>query len=70
MSKDQHHRIVADGRRRVVSANADRIACAIRAMYADEMARTGWARRLRLRWKIRRAIRVELERIAPRNGLY
>ena len=70
MSKDKHHHIVADGRQRVVGANADRIARAIRAKYADEMAQAGWFRRLRLRRKIRGEIRRELERIAPPDGLY
>ena len=70
MANDKHHRIVANGRERVVSANADGIARAIRAKYADEMSQAGRIRRLRLRWKIRREIRRELKRIAPGNGLY
>ncbi len=62
--------LLVDGRERVVRENYERIACEVRAWYADELSRAGWLRRPLLHFKIRREIRRRLDQIAPRDGLY
>ena len=47
-----------------------RIQREVRARYADQWASAGLVERLRLRLRIWREIRRELERIAPQGGLY
>jgi hypothetical protein len=63
-------RFVADGRRRVVAGELPRIRREVEARYAPRLAEAGFLQRLRLRITIHREIQRELERIAPKDGLY
>ena len=64
--------IVADGRDRAIDAALDleRIHAKIRQKFAEDLERSGFFRRLLLRWKISRELRTELERIGPKRALY
>jgi hypothetical protein len=42
----------------------------VEAKYREQLAAASWFGRLRLRWKIHREIRAELERLASRDALY
>lgn len=70
MSKGSHNRFVVDGRKRVIAGSLREIRSRVRAKYAEEMAAASLLRRWLLRLKIRREIGKELDRIAPRDGLY
>lgn len=70
MSDESGAHFVADGRRRILRDERHCIEREIRAKYAEDLASAGWWRRLRIRSRIRREIRAEIERIAPRGAHY
>ncbi len=70
MTAPTKNSIVAGGRGREEREHMDRVQAEVRARYAAQLAGAGWLGRLRIRWKIRREIRRELEKLAPRGGLY
>ena len=63
-------RIVVDGRARIYEANIDRIRKEVKARFAKQLASASLFGYFLLRWRMRREIRRELERIAPNSGLY
>ena len=67
---DRRDKFVADGRERIARGEIERIRREVRARYADQMAAAGFFRRLWLRVRIRREIERQLNKIAPRDGLY
>jgi hypothetical protein len=67
---DRRDKFVADGRERVVRGEIKRIRREVRASYADRLAAAGFFRRLWLRIKIHREIQEQLDKIAPKDGLY
>lgn len=70
MTEQKPNRIVADGQARVRKDCRPEVEAAVRARYADELARARGLRRLLLRWHIRREIKHELEQIAPKRALH
>ena len=62
--------LLADGRRRVLDATRGRVEQDVRRRYARALSEAGWLQRIVLRYKIRAEIRKELEKTAPRGGLY
>ena len=64
------HGFLADGQRRIVRENHERISREVRARYEDQLSGAGWLRRMILHIKIRRETIRELRRIAPTGGLY
>ncbi len=65
--------IVADGRERLLKSVGEReieIKRRIEDSYRSELASAGWWRRLVLKYRIKAEIARELEKIAPRQGLY
>ena len=74
MDKSKDSRIVVDGRERIATAYAARLREEVEARYANELAEAGWFRRLlirsRIRAVVRRELNKELERVAPKDGMY
>lgn len=71
MSKDRGKTdIVAGGGSRIHRDLEPSISRAVKARYADQMAKVGWFRRMLLHIRIHREIQKELERRAPHGGLY
>jgi hypothetical protein len=67
---DRRDKFVADGRERIARDEIKRIRREVRARYADRLAAGGLFRRLWLRMKTHREIERQLNKIAPRDGLY
>jgi len=67
---DSHQRIVAGGRRRIISDEIDRIRREVRERYAEELSEAGLLRRLRLRLRIRKKMQTRIDKVAPSRGLY
>ena len=63
-------RLVAGGRKSVVHANITRIEGTVREEYAERMAAAGRLPWVWLRWRIRREVRRQLNKIASKDGLY
>ena len=70
VSDKSQARFVADGRRRILRDERQRIKRRIRAKYAEELASAGWWSRMKILGRIRRETRAEIERIAPRGAHY
>ena len=67
---DKHLPIVAWGQEEALAANEGRIVEKVRRRYAPRLASAGFFRRLYLHFLMRREVRRELERVAPKGGLY
>ena len=70
MSEQKPNGIVADGRAGVRKEYRPEVEAAVRARYADELARARGLRRLLLRLRIRREIERRLDELAPGKALY
>ena len=68
-------RIVAHGREELMKSEGYRVArdeviAAVRARYAEPLARAGFFRRLALHLRMQREIARELDKLAPPDALY
>ncbi|MEE8169953.1 MAG: hypothetical protein V3T70_05340 [Phycisphaerae bacterium] len=61
---------VADGGDRLIRASIARIRSEVAERYAEELEQAGILRRWRLRRRIEREIRRELEHLAPPDALF
>ena len=61
---------LVDGAERAATTHRAAIKARVQARYAHELASVGFFRRLSIRLTIWREINRELDKIAPRNGLY
>ncbi len=76
-----NHRFICDGRSRALQGASKtladlkpRVQQRIEAEFSERLLRAGWIERLRLRivmaWRIRQEFNREVEKLAPRGGLY
>lgn len=63
-------RFIAGGRSNIARENLERIEREVNERHAAALAAAGPPRRLWIKWRIRREIREELDKIAPSGGLY
>jgi hypothetical protein len=75
MPKSNQNRFVADGQRRITSTGdyqhkAQQIRTVVQAKYEEEIARAGRLKGWLLRFRMRREMARELEKLAPDRALY
>ena len=67
-------RFVENGRQRAIEGIRAEVRQAVEAKYAEPLEQAGPLRRIYLRWQMAREItrraRSQIERMAPRDGLY
>lgn len=71
----REERFIADGRQRLEESSGCREAhaaavAAVRARYAEPLARAGFLRRIALRMRMRREIAEEVAKLAPPEAFY
>ena len=67
---NSQNRFAVDGRERIIRNQQRRIKEEVRAKYAEELASSGFLRRLVIRYRIRREVGRMLDKIAPPDALY
>ncbi|MHC5039747.1 MAG: hypothetical protein ACYTHM_20780 [Planctomycetota bacterium] len=67
--KDEH-RFMADGRKRAIQGNLPEVVKKIQEKYAAEMKKAGFFGKIVLRRRMKREIKAEMERIAPKGACY
>ncbi|MGD8455061.1 MAG: hypothetical protein PVF83_01660 [Anaerolineales bacterium] len=73
MSDTKRNHIVSDGYKRLHDASKDQIKKIekdIKLKYRSELNSAGFFKAIYLRYKMRKKIQREIDKIAPRDGLY